>query len=564
MKHFFALLFVFAAFAAQAQQAVTPLNYEWMQETEAEMLKNRGLLIPVRLREFVKDTTIIEILKEVPTANLVVPVHTSMKPWIENDYPVRKTIIYNNAHQKQITKYPGFGNWLLRWHYQNSLLQVERPAKDGEPAFNLYIDPLFNLQAGSTSDSTGSGTFWINTRGVTARGDIGKRVSFETSFQENQAMMPLFIDAYARKTLVIPGQGRWKTFDTTGFDFAMASGYVSVKAASWLNIQAGHGKHFVGDGYRSLLLSDNSFNYPFARLTARFGKQSQFQFTSLYAVLTNLQSISPVPPQTERLFQKKPASFQMLSWRPLRILELGFFQGVMWDAADSSNRVSTGFLFWNPVPGIGPAAEGMNGTRNYLIGFNLRIDIAKTVSLYSQFMLDNAGDSAVSRKLGYQIGLKSFNTFTLKHLHLQAEYNRVLPYTYATASPAQSWTHYSQPLAHPLGAGFSEINGSLQYKIGGFFVHLRGSTAQIADNSSTQNFGQWPFMSDTLASTGSSNVRLTYIDARVGWVISQASNLNISAGITSRNLTRNAATDKQTLLSVALRTSLSNIYYDFF
>jgi hypothetical protein len=565
MKHFFALLLVFTACAAQAQQSVTPLNYEWMQETEAEMLKNRGLLIPEGPRALVTDTQLTRIISADPSVLLVMPVHTSMKPWIENGMPVRKTITLNNAHQKQLAKAPGFGNWVKRWHYQNSLLQVERPAKAGEPAFNLYIDPLFNLQAGSASDSTGSGTFWINTRGVSARGDIGRRVSFETSFLENQAMMPLFIDAYARKTLVIPGQGRWKTFDTTGFDYAMASGYVSVKAAKWLNVQAGHGKHFVGDGYRSLLLSDNSFNYPYARLTALFGKKAQFQFTGLYAVLTNLQSISPVPPQTERLFQKKPASFQMLSWRPFRVLELSFFQGVMWDAADSSNRVSTGFLFWNPVPGIGPAVEGMNATRNYLIGFNLRLDIAKTASVYGQFMLDNAGDSAVSRKLGYQIGLKSFNTFTIKHLYLQAEYNRVLPYTYATTAPAQSWTHYGQPLAHPLGAGFSEFNASLQYKIGGFFIHLRASSASISENSGGQNFGQWPFLSDTLSgATGGSEAGLTYLDARIGWVISQASNLNISAGIISRTVTRPAATDAQTLFSIALRTSLSNTYYDFF
>ncbi|MCU0432621.1 MAG: capsule assembly Wzi family protein [Bacteroidia bacterium] len=565
MKHFFVLLFVLAACSSRAQQSVSPLNFEWMQETEAEMVRNRGLPIPSALRPFIHDPQLQSIIAADSSVMLVMPVHTSMKPWIENGLPVRKTITLNNAHQKQAANGPGFGNWLKRWHYQSSLLQVERPSKDGEPFFNLYIDPLFNLQAGSATDSAGSGTFWINTRGVTARGDIGRRVSFETSFLENQAMMPEFIDAYARKTLVIPGQGRWKTFDTTGFDYSMASGYVSVAAAKWLNIQAGHGKHFVGDGYRSLLLSDNSFNYPFARITAQFGKQRQFQFTSLYAVLTNLQSVSPVPPGIERLFQKKPASFQMLSWRPARILELGFFQGVMWNAADSANRVNTGFLFWNPLPGIGPAAEGMNSTRNYMLGLNLRVDILKTASLYGQFMLDNLGNNSITKKMGWQAGLKSFNTFTIKHLYIQAEYNRVMPYTYATTDAAQSWTHYGQPLAHPLGAGFSEFTGSLQYKIGDFFVHVRATSATIEANTNGQNFGQWPFLSDNTATTLlPSATRLNYIDARIGWMISYASNLNVSAGLTARNVTSNSTNNAQTLFSVALRTSLSNIYYDFF
>ncbi|MGL5888237.1 MAG: hypothetical protein ACRC3B_00040, partial [Bacteroidia bacterium] len=247
----FLLLFPFIGFA---QQAATPLGFEWMQETEAQMVKSRGLTLEPALSNFEADSTLNRLINT-PDLSVIVSVHTAMKPWIENGHPIRKSIVYHNAHGKQTVRTAGFGNWLQCWHTQNSLLQIEKAAQGNQPAFRLYIDPLFNLQAGSVSDSTGGGNFWINTRGVTARGDIGTRVSFETSFLENQAQMPLFVDAYARKQLVIPGQGRWKAFDTTGFDYAMASGYVSVAATRWLNIQAGHGKHFVGDGYRSLLLS---------------------------------------------------------------------------------------------------------------------------------------------------------------------------------------------------------------------------------------------------------------------------------------------------------------------
>lgn len=167
--------------------------------------------------------------------------------------------------------------------------------------------------------------------------------------------------------------------------------------------------------------------------------------------------------------------------------------------------------------------------------------------------------------MGWQAGLKSFNTFTIKHLYIQAEYNRVMPYSYATADAAQSWTHYGQPLAHPLGAGFSEFTGSLQYKIGDFFVHVRATSATLEANTNGQNFGQWPFLSDNTATTLlPSNTRLNYLDARIGWMISYASNLNVSAGLTARNVTNNSTNNAQTLFSVALRTSLSNIYYDFF
>jgi Capsule assembly protein Wzi len=560
-----ALLFLFLLpLPGLAQQAATPLGFEWMQETEAQLVKTRGLTLEPVFSNFEADSVINRLINT-PDLSVIVSVHTGMKPWIENGHPIRKSIVYFNAHGKQTERTKGFGNWMQSWHTQNSLLQVERPAQANQPAFRLYIDPLLNLQAGSTTFNNGSGNFWINTRGVTARGDIGKRVSFETSFLENQAQMPLFVDLYARNQLVIPGQGRWKTFDTTGFDYAMASGYISVAASRWLNIQAGHGKHFVGDGYRSLLLSDNSFNYPFARFTANFGQRKQFQITSLYAALTNLKSISPVPPGTERLFQKKPAAFQILSWKPVRALELSFFQGVMWQSADSSNRMNTGLLFFNPVPGIGPAIEKLDGTNNYLLGAMFRFDFLKSFSVYGQAMLDQNG-AGRKRKLGIQGGLKMFNLFTVKHLHAQAEFNKVRSFTYSAANAEQAWTHYGQPLAHPLGAGFTEFTANLQYKLGDFFFHGRGTWASIDANSTTTNYGQSPFLSDENGMLGSPvKNSFQYIDVRAGWMISYASNLNISAGITSRKIGLPGGNfNNEQLIYISLRTSLNNIYFDFF
>ena len=59
----------------------------------------------------------------------------------------------------------------------------------------------------------------------------------------------------------------------------MSSGYVTYRANKMFAVQVGHGKHFIGDGYRSLLLSDNTFNYPFLRIQTTFGK---VQYTNLY------------------------------------------------------------------------------------------------------------------------------------------------------------------------------------------------------------------------------------------------------------------------------------------
>ena len=62
---------------------------------------------------------------------------------------------------------------------------------------------------------------------------------------------------------ILPGQGvsrvsSWNR-TTRDLDYAMANGHVSFQTSKHFNFQFGHGKHFIGDGYRSMLLSDNCF-----------------------------------------------------------------------------------------------------------------------------------------------------------------------------------------------------------------------------------------------------------------------------------------------------------------
>jgi hypothetical protein len=140
----------------------------------------------------------------------------------------------------------------------------------------------------------------------------------------------------------------------------------------------------------------------------------------------------------------------------------------------------------------------------------------------------------------------------------------------------QAYTHYNQPLAHPLGANFSEINGSLQYKLGDFFLHTRFSQAMIGADTAGHIFGQDVFVSDAFAdntnfSNGNTNyfgrgeqTTLTTLDVSVGFMISYASNLNVSLGLYDRKVQAGATLDHTRYVYVAIRTSLTNNYLDFF
>lgn len=587
----------------KAQQSCVPLNYEWMQESEAQMVQNQGLVLNGNLFKYDSDTALAALAPGdsmisadgIFSGSLIgsFPMQTSMRPWIEQGHPLRKNIVMQNAHDHYLPQQPFLGKdpgrhgpaWIRhkrmmhavrKYHYQNSLLQIEREPQNGEPLFHLYIDPLFNMQYMNVNGDTSSSQFYINTRGVNAHGDIGSKVSFETSFWENQAFYPEYISDFAQASLVIPGQGRWKSFKQTGYDFASASGYISWSVCRNFNLQVGHGKHFVGDGYRSLLLSDNSFNYPYARFTGWIGKSKTIQYTAIYASLMNLKSISPVPVGTERLFQKKAASFYQLAMKIGRAGEISLFQGLVWTAADSSNRQCIRLAYANPLIFSALPGQGLSGSNNFLLGGTFRYDLLRTLRVYGQIMIDDLGKKGtVHHKTGFQLGLKYFNAFTLKHLHLQFEYNKVNPYSYAATDAAQSYTHYNQPLAHPLGANFSEMSASLQYKIGDFFLHARFSMAKLGtDSIDLVNYGQDPFKSDyfayyplpgTMITQGQGEkTSLTYIDLRIGYMVSYASNLNISLGFVSRNEETGATSTPTSYVYVAIRTSISNTYLDFF
>jgi hypothetical protein len=69
-----------------------------------------------------------------------------------------------------------------------------------------------------------------------------------------------------------------------------------------------------------------------------------------------------------------------------------------------------------------------------------------------------------ANKWGIQLGAKYVDAFGIKNLDLQAEHNRIRPFTYSHRDSVANYTHYNQPLAHPLGANFQEFIGVAKYQ----------------------------------------------------------------------------------------------------
>ncbi len=154
----------------------------------------------------------------------------------------------------------------------------------------------------------------------------------------------------------------------------MASAILHYQSGKNFSIRLGHGKQKVGNGYRSLLLSDNAFNYPYLQLTASFFKQ-KLQYSQTYALLMNLtDGGTKVPPGTERIFQKKAASFQHLSWHTSKYLDIYLFQGMVWQATDTNNVMHLDAYYVNPVIFTNLAKYGFNNANHILVGGGLKQD----------------------------------------------------------------------------------------------------------------------------------------------------------------------------------------------
>ncbi len=69
-----------------------------------------------------------------------------------------------------------------------------------------------------------------------------------------------------------------------------------------------------------------------------------------------------------------------------------------------------------------------------------------------------------ANKYGVQAGLKYINTFGVDHLDTQFEFNSVRPYTYTHQDSSANYSHFNQPLAHPLGANFREVIFKVRYQ----------------------------------------------------------------------------------------------------
>jgi hypothetical protein len=316
--------------------------------------------------------------------------------------------------------------------------------------FFLAVNPVLQFSEGIESGI--NKPLFVNSRGITARGLIAKKLGFSTTITDNQERGPQFFQQEVTKLRAVPGVGFYKPFKTNGYDYFDARGYITFAAVkNYIDVQFGYDKNFIGNGYRSLFLSDWGNSNLFLKLNTKIWK---FNYQNLF-----MELMPQFKKSGDTLLDRKYAAMHHLSMNVTKWLNIGVFEGVIFGR---KNRFDLQYL--NPIIFYRHIEGTVGSPDNAVAGLDFKANVAHRAQFYGQFLLDEFILSEVKNnptswvnKFGIQAGVKYIDAFGIRNLDIQVETNRVRPFTYSHNDTIANYTHYNQPLAHPLGANFQEV-----------------------------------------------------------------------------------------------------------
>jgi hypothetical protein len=153
--------------------------------------------------------------------------------------------------------------------------------------FDLKVNPIYNFKI--AEERNNDQPIFLNQRGVDVRGSIDNRVYFQTNIVETQARFPDYVNNRIKQDTAIPGTALFKQYNSilfkikNGYDYLNAQGLVGFNITPHIGMQLGNGQHFIGDGLRSLFLSNFANNFFFMKLNTKVWK---FQYQNIFAELT--------------------------------------------------------------------------------------------------------------------------------------------------------------------------------------------------------------------------------------------------------------------------------------
>ena len=500
--------------------------------------------------------------------------HTASKP-----YQYSEVSKYYNFRESDVLNKKQKVSWWGKRFWNDNMIEFQ--GND----FWFSLNPAFDLQLGKSLLNENQRNTFVNTRGIQVQGGLGKTLNFTSTIYESQGVFANYFNTYAEtikpsggNPAIIPGVGIAKRFNSDAYDFPLAEANLTFTPIKFIDIQLGYGRNFIGDGYRSLLLSDGASPYSYLKMNTSFWK---IKYTNTYA---SLKDVTPEA-TSEGTYATKYMANHYLSINITNSFNLGLFESVIW--ANTNNR---GFdaNFINPIifyRTVEFSSSSKSG--NAILGLTFKYKYNNNINCYGQLIIDEFSISDIKKqdkswknKYGYQIGAKYYNAFKVKNLMLQLEYNRIRPYVYSHSNSLTNYGHNNQSLGHQWGANFSEFVAIARYHKGRFYADTKLTFGErgldFNSNDDNLNYGgniytsyntDRPFDSNVKVGQGN-NTTVFISDFQIGYLLNPSSNLKLFSNCIYRKFNPTASnqnTYKNSTLwfSIGLRADLFNWYFDY-
>jgi len=336
--------------------------------------------------------------------------------------------------------------------------------------FQASLTPVFNSEVGA---GTNTNTFYYKAlAGLRFNAAYKNKLQFFFSGHYNLEKMDANQQQFTDSTGVLPHVGVKADPHKSTYNFFNYNVYLVYNATDYFRVITGKTTLFIGEGYRSLWLSDNAPE-PFILSGTLHLKNIYYNYNILKS--TDIDNSF----ETEKFSNK----YMMLHTAGINItkyVSFGFFENVIAGGLDSlGNNRGMEWSYLNPVIFFRPVEFSLGSPDNVLMGAFLNIKPGWKTMLYSQLILDEfilsnfkAKNGWWGNKYGIQVGFKAFNFLRINGLMVQAEVNRIMPFTYSHQNPVRNNGFMVHPVAHPLGANLQELIGIIRYTRNGLAIEL--------------------------------------------------------------------------------------------
>lgn len=442
------------------------------------------------------------------------------------------------------------------------------------------IDPYLDAGIGKSNEKDGA---LLNfSGGVNMQAAFNKNFSFNLGVITNVNEYPKYIDSAilskydkydsASNKYIIPGENTGSLTKSNRFTYTNFNFNLTYTPSKYFLIAGGYGKNFLGDGYRSLLLSDNANNSPYVRLQARLWKLT---YNVLYNRYTNnfWYEVDGKP-------QPKYSTTHYLGFNTKKF-QVGLFDEVTWIAKDTNFSRGFDFQYLNPLIFLRPSEFAVGSPDNAMIGFNLKYKIYKKGFIYGQLALDDiylqksmdAHEQFYGNKYALQLGIWNKDIFSVKGLSYRLEWNGVRPYVYGHgvgSNISLNYTHYYQSLTTPMGANYNEFISLFNYTNKRWYgvlenlYAIRGENPGVPYNNGEDLWGGEEgvpaFGSKTMQGI---KTKYFYNSLTAGYLLNPANRLGVEINIVYRSRKSSIVNTSEFYFNFGIKTSLYNLYHDF-